>query len=226
GMTAFRDGARVIVIDPADALSPAAANALLKRLEEPGERTVFLLVTHRPDRLPATVRSRCRTVTVPRPEPAAALAWLAAAAAVPAADAAGLLAFAGGAPLHARELADPANLTAYRALLEAIGAVPDTADIIVAERLGTMSATQWYPVLQRWIGDLIRVRAGAAPRFFPESASRLGQLARRSSLAALTQAAIRLQRQANLTRHPLNPRMFAEAALATYADAFAARNGT
>ena len=77
GMTAFRDGARVVLIDPAERMSVPAANALLKMLEEPGPRTYFLLVTHRPDSLPATVRSRCRTVTVPTPPASEQQAWLA-----------------------------------------------------------------------------------------------------------------------------------------------------
>src|SRR5690606_4245154 len=68
GLSAFRDGARVVLVDPAETLSVPAANALLKLLEEPGGRTWFLLVTHRPDSLPATVRSRCRRVAVPAPD--------------------------------------------------------------------------------------------------------------------------------------------------------------
>lgn len=51
---------RVIVIDPADDLEKSACNALLKSLEEPPQGTFFLLVTHRPGRLLATIRSRCR----------------------------------------------------------------------------------------------------------------------------------------------------------------------
>jgi DNA polymerase-3 subunit delta' len=51
---------RAIVINPADDLEKNAANALLKSLEEPPAGSYFLLVTHRPGRLLATIRSRCR----------------------------------------------------------------------------------------------------------------------------------------------------------------------
>lgn len=51
---------RAVIIDPADDLEKASVNALLKSLEEPPAGTFFLLVTHRPGRLLATVRSRCR----------------------------------------------------------------------------------------------------------------------------------------------------------------------
>lgn len=51
---------RVIVIDSVDDLESAAANALLKMLEEPPPGTIFLLVSHAPGRLLPTIRSRCR----------------------------------------------------------------------------------------------------------------------------------------------------------------------
>ncbi|HEX8402182.1 MAG TPA: DNA polymerase III subunit delta' [Allosphingosinicella sp.] len=51
---------RVVVIDAIDDLERAAANALLKNLEEPPPNSLFLLVSHAPERLLPTVRSRCR----------------------------------------------------------------------------------------------------------------------------------------------------------------------
>jgi DNA polymerase-3 subunit delta' len=51
---------RAVVIDALDDLERNAANALLKNLEEPPPDTVFLLVSHSPERLIATIRSRCR----------------------------------------------------------------------------------------------------------------------------------------------------------------------
>lgn len=50
---------RVVIIDEADALEVGAQNALLKVLEEPPPSTMFVLVSHRPDALLATIRSRC-----------------------------------------------------------------------------------------------------------------------------------------------------------------------
>ena len=55
----FEGRRRVTIIDQADALVPAAQNALLKTLEEPLPASVFALVTSRPDMLMPTVRSRC-----------------------------------------------------------------------------------------------------------------------------------------------------------------------
>jgi DNA polymerase-3 subunit delta' len=55
----FEGRRRVVIIDDADTLVPAAQNALLKTLEEPPSASVFVLLTARPDMLLATVRSRC-----------------------------------------------------------------------------------------------------------------------------------------------------------------------
>jgi DNA polymerase-3 subunit delta' len=55
----FEGKRRVVIIDQADALVPAAQNALLKTLEEPPSSSVFMLITSRPGVLLPTVRSRC-----------------------------------------------------------------------------------------------------------------------------------------------------------------------
>lgn len=52
----------IVLIDHADQLHPSAANALLKTLEEPPNRTIFILLSAQPHALPSTVRSRCQTL--------------------------------------------------------------------------------------------------------------------------------------------------------------------
>jgi len=51
---------RVVIVDSIDDLERSAANALLKNLEEPPPHSLFLLVSHAPERLLPTLRSRCR----------------------------------------------------------------------------------------------------------------------------------------------------------------------
>src|SRR6266851_1809829 len=55
----FEGRRRAVIVDEADAMMPAAQNALLKTLEEPPSASVFMLVTSRPDMLLGTVQSRC-----------------------------------------------------------------------------------------------------------------------------------------------------------------------
>lgn len=58
--TAHDGGYRVVIVDPADDMNVQAANALLKNLEEPPSKTLFLLITHALGRLLPTLRSRCQ----------------------------------------------------------------------------------------------------------------------------------------------------------------------
>lgn len=61
-MTSHDGGYRVVIVDPADDMNTNAANALLKNLEEPPVRTVFILIVHSPGSLLPTIRSRCQTI--------------------------------------------------------------------------------------------------------------------------------------------------------------------
>jgi DNA polymerase-3 subunit delta' len=64
GHSAGEGGWRVVIVDRADELNQSAANALLKALEEPPPRTLFLLISSAEGRLPVTIRSRTRTLRV------------------------------------------------------------------------------------------------------------------------------------------------------------------
>ena len=100
-----------VVITPADAMTRAACNALLKTLEEPRAGARLVLVTTQPARLPATIRSRCQLLRAPAPTRAAALAWLQAER--PGEDWEAALEVLGVAPLEARE-SDPGMLRRLR----------------------------------------------------------------------------------------------------------------
>lgn len=75
-LTAQFGGAQVAIVEPADLMNMAASNALLKTLEEPSANRFLLLVTSRPGRLPATIRSRCQRLDFRLPAMAQAQAWL------------------------------------------------------------------------------------------------------------------------------------------------------
>ena len=70
------DGWRVVCIEPAEALNIASANALLKTLEEPGERVLIILIANHPSKLPATIRSRMQHFALDRIAPKLAQAYL------------------------------------------------------------------------------------------------------------------------------------------------------
>lgn len=68
--------ARLVFIEPAEAMNVNAANALLKTLEEPPAGVMVLLAAARPARLAPTIRSRCRPLRIPSPDPLRVRRWL------------------------------------------------------------------------------------------------------------------------------------------------------
>jgi DNA polymerase-3 subunit delta' len=108
-----RHGARVVLLNPAEAMNRATANAILKALEEPIPGTLFILVSSEPHRLLPTIRSRCQTIPMRPPPAASAIAWLRHAGVR---DGEQWLALAGGSPLLALEL----SAKGERALLDSL----------------------------------------------------------------------------------------------------------
>ncbi len=76
GKTASLGLRKVVVLSPAETMNIAAANALLKSLEEPSAETYIILVCHRLQGLPATIRSRCQALKLTMPGREPSLSWL------------------------------------------------------------------------------------------------------------------------------------------------------
>jgi DNA polymerase-3 subunit delta' len=223
-LSSHRGRAKVAVIVPAEALNGAAANALLKTLEEPPPGTYLLLVAHQPGRLPATLVSRCRRIPLAYPDPAVAAPWLAARGVE---DAETVLAQAGGAPGLALELA-PADLQHARDELLAELARPDRlSPVAMGARLDALPKDQRKPELAAavswlltWTADLAAVASGGEPRFHPDRRAALGELAGRVARVPLFRYHRSLLRQRALLSHPLQPRLVAETLLIEYRDLF------
>jgi DNA polymerase-3 subunit delta' len=108
-LTSYQGGAKVAIIEPANAMTANAANSLLKTLEEPPGDTLLILVADRVGKLPATILSRCQRLSVPTPPEGVSLAWLNRLR--PAPDWRAALQMAGGAPLGAIKARDRLAIT-------------------------------------------------------------------------------------------------------------------
>ncbi|GAB4390124.1 DNA polymerase III subunit delta' [Albidovulum sp.] len=123
-LSAADGGRRAVIVDPADEMNVAAANALLKMLEEPPEGVTFLLVGHQPARLLPTIRSRCRELRL-SPLGADDLAAAVAAAGAEAAAAGEALAeLAGGSVGEAIRLIHLGGAEIYAALVSLFATLP------------------------------------------------------------------------------------------------------
>ena len=74
--SSYHGRSKVVIVEPVEAMTIAAANAFLKTLEEPAGDAYMLLVSHQPGRVPSTIRSRCQTLALAPPTAEVARQWL------------------------------------------------------------------------------------------------------------------------------------------------------
>lgn len=153
---------RVVLIHPADALNNAAANAFLKYLEEPTERTVLILVTHRMNKLPATIKSRCQKFTLEMPQKNLVLQWLSQQTSNPEI----VLNLAQGSPLLAKQYATDEHLTQRRECFSEFLAVASQKNhpVLIAEKWLKLPESTLLFWLTSWVIDLMRHRHQTEPK--------------------------------------------------------------
>ena len=198
-LRSHRGRRRIALVHPAEDMNANSANALLKSLEEPPAGAFFLLVSHRPARLPATIRSRCVALPVGVPDKGAAQSWLAAQGDK---EAEKWLAYASGAPLAALELSQDSAPVVGR-----LRAAIDARD------LDTLRAVNDRESLEALAEALQKYAIDRAFGSFVGK-GKYGSVKPRGSGLAWLRYARRMGRERALARHPLNPRLFAGEMLA------------
>lgn len=208
-----RGGLKLVLLHPAEAMNPNAANALLKNLEEPSAGTVFLLVTHRIHQLLPTIKSRCQLVPMPGPQRDEAVAWLKGKGVQNAELAA---AHSGDSPLVAAQEGAEAYWSARKRFLDCLSS-PQFDALSAAEQCQDCELPQLLEWMQKWTYDLAALKLSGKLRYNPDYEAALSRLAAQAStLSALRfhREMVRLQRHAH---HPLNVRLWLEQTLIAYA---------
>lgn len=207
-----RGGARVCVIEPAEAMNAIVANSLLKILEEPSASFYFIMISHRWRNLLPTLLSRSRRVMFSAPQPTDAQAWLARQK-IP--DAEKWLPFFGNAPMVVADAAESGRLKKLEAIIadllkpqEPLGQAARWEAHVKAE--GGLPMEELVVTVQKWLHDLGQAATGAVPRYFPQQNKTLATQAQRLSLPLLLQAQRQVAQLRRWSNHPLNPRLFLE----------------
>jgi DNA polymerase-3 subunit delta' len=199
--TAHDGGWRVVIVDPADDMNVQAANALLKNLEEPPARTLFVLVTHGIGRLLPTLRSRCQAImlgALAKEELLAALDAVGAELPTSAAEKSALAARAGGSVRQALLLLEHGGLAIADAVERFAGA--SRLDVTEAHRLAEAVAGKGkeapFRLLHEEALDLLsRAAADAAGRGDLSRAARLSEAWDAERVAGREAAAYNLDRR-------------------------------
>lgn len=216
-VSTHRSGMRVIVLYPAEALNTAAANSLLKTLEEPPPSTMFLLVSNSLDRLLPTILSRCRKFALPLPSNDDALAWL---KEQQVQDAEGWLSEQGGAPLAAFASSQSGDRAIIDDFLRQLTLPGADAALKTADRLQKMPVADLVAWLQRWLYDVLSVKLSGTIRYYPRYTKELTVLAAKVEVRALLQAIKATKDRRAIAAHPLAPKLFIEDMLLDYATIF------
>jgi DNA polymerase-3 subunit delta' len=212
-ISTHRQGLRVVVLYPAEALNMPASNALLKTLEEPPPGTVFLLASNSLDRLLPTILSRCRKFGLPLPEHAQALAWLQAQGV---ADADSWLREQGGAPLAALAQAETGSREELEVLLQLLAHPSVDAALKTAERLSKAPLASLVSWQQRWLYDVLSLKSSGKIRYYPRYQKELAALAAKVHTAKLLRAIKAANDRRAVADHPLSPKLFVEDMLLDY----------
>lgn len=162
-------GWQVVTIDPAERMNVAAANALLKTLEEPSANTALVLVANEPARLPATIRSRCQRIELRPPEFATARAWLTAQGTTSAAADEALL-LADGNPGAAKAMIDAEVGRMVDALINDMNEAARGGSLAaIAARWGEQDCDALFAMLARLV--LLAMRATSQVQSLPRVAA-------------------------------------------------------
>jgi DNA polymerase III subunit delta' len=216
-ISTHRQGLRVIVLYPAEALNTSSANAILKTLEEPPPGTVFLLVSNSLDRLLPTILSRCRKFAMAMPTPDEALRWLAAQN-VPNADV--WLAEQGGAPLAAQAMAGSDQRETMEEFLQALVRPGSDNALKAADRLQKTPVPALVGWLQRWLYDIFSYKLSGRIRYYPRYGKELAALAAQADTGKLLRGLKSANERCAVSDHPLAPKLFIEDMLLDYASLF------
>ena len=202
-------GYRIAIVQPAEQMNLAAANSLLKTLEEPPPDTLILLICASPSLLPATILSRCQRLEFAPPSHAEALAWLTRQHAIPTEQAEALLALACDAPLSALSLQQGAVLEERQGLFRSFVAIAQGQTLLAQLdpwlKLAIPTPINW---LSSWINDLIRLKSGhTASLRNRDLREGLQNLAQRVDLQGLFEFLDELNTILRMQRSPLNAQM-------------------
>lgn len=208
-------GLRIVLINPAEALNQASANALLKMLEEPAPGVIFILVAHQLQRLLPTILSRCQKVNMPVPDQVQALAWL---------NMKGVpnpeqqLAYLEGSPI--KVLSEQAQFDQLSEIWKHLALGRKMEPQVAASIVIANSVETGVIAVQKWLYDIVTVKLGQQARYHLQYARALQALAEKVNLGRLFDLQKKTNELRKLATHPLNHELQMESLLVEYTKVF------
>lgn len=206
-LTGHQKGYKVVLIYPAETMTHAAANALLKKLEEPPVDVLFILVAHQMQRLLPTIRSRCQQIVMPMPSAETSIVWLRQHGI---SDPELILPLNDFSPLSTWSFVQEQLTIPHQHFVDSIKQGQNFDPFALALSLQQIHLSTVVSWLQKWCYDLVSCRVTGRIRYYLKLLPVIQVLSKQIDLIAYMAFLRELNTHQKLSHHPLNARLFLE----------------
>ncbi len=212
-LSAHQSARKIILIHPADCMNIPAANAMLKKIEEPPPQVLFFLVTDRLQTLLPTIVSRCMRITLPHPDRLSVKDWLH----QEGIDESSIdLSWFGTSPQLVKRYFEADYLTYHAELIAGISSPMQLDPIALAEKLYKLELSMIISWLQKWCYDLVSHQMIGMVYYHRRYETAIKTIVAKTEPKQLIDFWKQLTQFQQLSKHPLNTRLFLEELLLAY----------
>lgn len=219
-----RGQSKVVLVYPVDAMQSAAANSLLKTLEEPPVNVIMILIANQIDKILPTIRSRCQLLAMPNPSYEQSMDWLKKQVVhlnISADTISSILKSTGGSALKTlRILESKESSYSDERVLKFLLMAPAVNCQDILDVISSFSISEFVDTLQKLVHDLILMKAGIEPKYFPDYIKFSKDLFSRLDLNSLLIFSKILNESKKRSSHALNNKIQIEQILVQYNNLF------
>ena len=212
-LSAHQSSRKIILINPADSMNISSANAMLKKIEEPPSQVLFFLVTDCLQALMPTIISRCMRITLPHPDKSSVQNWLRQEGIE---ESAIDLGWFGTSPQLVKRYFEAGYFAYFTELIEKISSPAQLDPIVLAEKLHKLELSMIVSWLQKWCYDLVSFQMVGKVYYHRRHESAIKTIAAKTEQKQLIDFWKQLIQFQQLSKHPLNARLFLEELLLAY----------
>ena len=212
-LSAHQSSYKIILINPADSMNVSSANAMLKKMEEPPPQVLFFLVTDRLQALMPTIISRCMKITLPHPDKSSVQNWL---------HQQGIeenaidISWFGTSPQLIKRYLDAGYLTHFDEWIKSISLPKHLDAISLAEKLHKLELSMIVSWLQKWCYDLVSFQMVGRVYYHHSHEAIIKTIVAKTEPKQLISFWKQLTQFQQLSKHPLNARLFLEDLILAY----------
>lgn len=220
---AHRGNKKIVLIYPVEAMQGAAANSLLKSLEEPPKNVMMILISHQVDKVIATIKSRCRLIPIGPPTFDVGLEWLKnrlSSLGVSVEKINAVYRENGGAVLKTVQQLENNTSSLSDFVLEYLINPGQIQKQNISEIMSKIPMKDLILILQKWVLDLTMLTIKLPPKFYPKQVNILSKQISKISKEKLFSYSDLLASAQKISEHPLNNKIQAERLFLEYGKLF------